>query len=174
MRTLALASLLLWVPLWTACGSEVEVTGIWQTPEDASVDLSALQIDQQVLLEIVAVQYGKDVSGLLRLFTQAYAPSHLWGKCPCMYLESADFRSDKLSFLITLCADSPPVEILCPGTEGDCTVTGVFTLDENDPDRMTGRFFDSEGTMIREGIELERVGDDNNIREEGLNLGCPE
>jgi hypothetical protein len=141
------------------CSFEPEVDGIWQTSSDSAVDLSALLGEgEKGHVQLVAVQYGKEVAGLVQLFTQSFNPSDLHTDCPCLYLDKAVFKGDSLSFSVTGCDGAPRV--------------GAFSLDPDNEDRLRGTLRDPNGGDPGEDWVLLRVGDRKQIREEGLERGC--
>ena len=145
--------------LLTSCSFEPEIDGVWRTSDDSAVDLSVLLGDgEEGYVQLVAVQYEREVAGLVQFFTQSFNPSDLRTECPCLYLDKAAFRGDSLSFSVTGCDGAPRV--------------GVFTLDPENEDRLRGTLRDPSRESPGEDWVLVRVGDRKQIREEGLERGC--
>ncbi len=156
----ACCGLVLWcAALPISCSLEPEIDGIWRTSEDSAVDLSVLLGDgEEGHVQLVAVQYEKEVAGLVQFFSQSFNPSDLRSDCPCLYLDKAAFKGDSLSFSVT-------------GCDGGVRV-GEFFVDPDNEDRLSGTLRDPNGGNGGEDWVLRRVGDRKQIREDGLERGC--
>jgi len=139
----------------SGCADADDVSGLWQTPLDVSaVSAGALSNDLPVRFRLAAGQYGKDVSGVLLLFSDDLFHSLE----ACRYLETAEVRDGHLLFSVAGAGNEKlDVELLLGDFEGDEALQGT----------MTG-----QGDSIP--IVLVRQGDGGDIHEEGLDLGCPQ
>jgi len=153
MRVVSAVAILI---LAAACSGGDDVSGLWETPTDvAPITAGALSGDVPVRFRLAAAQYGKDVSGVLLL----YSDDLFHTLEACRYLENAEVKSGHLLFSIAGAGeeDDLAVDLLLGDRDGDEALEGLITgQDKPVPMLLVGK------------------GDAGNIHEEGLDLGCPQ
>ncbi len=146
----------------SACSTEDDVTGMWQSPPGAD-DVELPQFHSQFAgkLQLAVGQYAKDVSGVMLFYTEDFHKSFRFAPCPCVYVNEGELRNGVLAFSFTSC-------------DGAQIVATLELTDVDGKERLEGSFLDpASGNDIGE-VVLEKVGSDENIHEEELDLGCPE
>ncbi len=149
------AILLVLAALTAGCADGDDVSGLWQTPvEVAAVSAGPLSADVPVRFRLAAGQYGKDVAGVLLL----YSDELFHTVEACRYLESAEFRDGHLMFsVLGEGDDSLAVDLILGDREGEEALEGTIVGQEKPVP-----------------VVLVRTGDGGDIHVEGFDLGCPE
>lgn len=155
------AALMAIVVVCQACLDGTWADGLWQSSDSEVLKIPELHEEFEGHIAVAMGQYGKDVAGILLLYTDGFSKTYLFDKCACMYLESAQTSGNSLSFRVQNCSGQ--------------TVFGAFeALDTDSPEKLEGWFY-LDGQEAEEGsrVSLEFAGDENTIIEQELDQGCP-
>lgn len=146
----------------SACGTDDDVTGLWQTPSGAD-DVLLPQFHAQFAgkLQLAVGQYAKDVSGVMLFYTGDFHKSRRFDLCPCVYVDDGELRSGVLAFSFTSC-------------DGAQILVSLELTSVDGKERLEGAFLDPESGSELGQVVLEKVGTDLNVQEEELDLGCPD
>ncbi|MBM4353645.1 MAG: hypothetical protein FJ109_07570 [Deltaproteobacteria bacterium] len=138
----------------SGCSDVEDVSGLWQTPlAVAPVSGGTVTNDVPVRFRLAVGQYGKDVSGVLLM----YSDDHFHDVEACHYLEKAEVKDGHLLFSVFEGSQELLAgDLLLGDYEGDEALEGLLT----GPDPPIP-------------VLLVRAGDNDNVHEEGLDMGCP-
>lgn len=139
------------------CAMGDDVNGLWQSNEATPVKAEALSPGFEGHVAISLAQYGKDVAGTLFLFTEGFSKVSAFTDCPCLYLESAEYSGDQLTFRARRC-------------DGQWVLGKFDLVSEEGEDVLRGTVEDKQGVIST--LEVVREGDLDRVRDEEWNVGC--